>query len=205
MKNISLLLVLLAAFFLTACNKKSDSQEQSRPSKTIQQSNTKDGNDSSPQSDEKPQTFTLTDIDERDLTLTIEGNTATFRNIVQPLVLINFFATWCPPCRAELPDLSQLQKNHAKELFVIGVLVNDEQNSTQLRLFMKTYGANYFISHTKDNENLTAHIIKKLKLPENFPIPLSILYRNGKFFRYYEGAMPIEMIENELKQALKQP
>ena len=127
------------------------------------------------------------------------------RDIDQSLILINFFATWCPPCRGELPDLSQLQRKQAKNLFIIGVLVNDEQNSTQLRHFMEKYGANYYISYAEANNELAALMIKELKLSENFPIPLSVLYKDGEFYRYYEGAMPIEMMENELKQALKRP
>ena len=92
-----------------------------------------------------------------------------------------------------------------KDLFVVGVLVNDEQNSTQLRRFMEKYDVSYFISHVSDNNDLAAVVIKKLKLPENFPIPLSVLYKDGRLYRYYEGAMPIEMLENELMQAIKQP
>ena len=199
MKNISLLLSLLLVFFLTACSKKEDQRELSISSVV------EDVNQSSLHEEEAARSFVLTDVDGRELNITVDGDTMSFQNVEQPLLLMNFFATWCPPCKGELPDLSQLQKKHMKDLFVIGVLVNDEQNSTQLRRFMKKHDIGYFISHASDNDNLAAIVIKKLKLPENFPIPLSVLYKNGKLYRYYEGAMPIEMLENELMQAIKQP
>ena len=204
MKNISLLLSLLLVFFLTACSKKDERREQTTPNIT-EDINQSDLNQSSLQTEDVTRSFVLTDVDGRDLNITVDGDTMIFQNIEQPLLLMNFFATWCPPCKGELPDLSHLQKKHVKELFVVGVLVNDEQNSTQLRRFMEKHNANYFISHSSDNDELAKEIIRRLKLPENFPIPLSILYKNGKLYRYYEGAMPIEMIENELKQAIRQP
>jgi thiol-disulfide isomerase/thioredoxin len=41
------------------------------------------------------------------------------------VVLINFWATWCAPCRAEIPDLIELQKAYAKDVAVLGVVVMD--------------------------------------------------------------------------------
>jgi len=203
MKNISLLLSMLLVFFLTACSKKDERREQTVPN-PIEDINRSDANQSSLQKEEAVRSFMLTDVDGRDLNITVDSGTMIFQNIEQPLLLMNFFATWCPPCKGELPGLSHLQKKHVKDLFVVGILVNDEQNSTQLRRFMEKHDVNYFISHASDNDELATEIIRRLKLPENYPIPLSILYKNGKLYRYYEGAMPIEMIENELKHAIKQ-
>ena len=197
MQGISLLFILVLFFSLSGCGKKSSNEENATMPVTEKRA-TQENNKTS-------RSFILTDVDERELNITIEGSRALSRDIDQSLILINFFATWCPPCRGELPDLSQLQRKQAKNLFIIGVLVNDEQNSTQLRHFMEKYGANYYISYAEANNELAALMIKELKLSENFPIPLSVLYKDGEFYRYYEGAMPIEMMENELKQALKKP
>lgn len=192
MRSFYLFLPLLLLFMITACSEKKESYEdnKSKISEAIE-------------SNQSTQSFLLKDIDERELNITASGKDFQFDNIDQELVLINLFATWCPPCKGELPDLSRLQRKYAKELFVVGILVNDETNSTQLRAFMEKYGANYYISYTNANSALAEKITKNLGLPENYPIPLSILYVNGKLFRYYEGAMPIEMMENELKKALK--
>ena len=212
-KGTSLFLTLSLLFILTACGQKSTPEEETSAQmntttqvaaeENISLSEYKELEHEEPE--QTPQTFILTDIDERDLNMTLDGKQMTFQDIDQSLVLLNFFATWSPPCKGEVPELSHLQKKNAKDLFVIGVLVNDDLNSTELRHFMEKYDANYFISYSEANSDLAARIIKSLKLPENFPIPLSLLYKDGRLFRYYEGAMPIEMIENELKQALKQP
>jgi len=195
MKSISLFFVLLLLFVFSGCGKKTQTKESTTIQSPAKKTSTQEDNRSS-------HSFILTDIDERELNITIKGRQIFSRDIDQSLLLLNFFATWCPPCRGELPDLSQLQRKHAKDLFIVGILVNDEQNSTQLRHFMEKYGANYYISHAEANNDLATLTIKELNISENFPIPLSILYKNGEFYRYYEGAMPIEMMENELKQAL---
>ncbi len=199
MKSASLLLLILLIFGLSGCSKQRDREKNA----TILPAETEKTEESNISTSSR--SFLLTDIDNRELNITITGKRIESHDFDQPLLLLNFFATWCPPCRGELPDLSQLQRKHAKNLFIVGILVNDEQNSTQLRHFMEKYGANYFISYAKTNDELAAIAIKELNLPENFPIPLSILYKDGTFYRYYEGAMPVEMMENELKQALKKP
>ena len=200
MKSAAILLSLLLLFTLMGCSKKGESEENA----TI--ASQKEGNVSRFGSSlsSRGRSFFLKDIDDRELNITIGEKEIESRDIDQSLILLNFFATWCPPCRGELPDFSQLQRKYAKDLFIIGILVNDEQNSTQLRSFMERYGANYFISYSKTNDELSAQVIRDLNLSENFPIPLSVLYNNGKFYRYYEGAIPVEMMENELRQVLGQ-
>ena len=195
MKSTSFHLIVVLLFALSGCSKKSDMEKNATMLPTEAAKTGKNSTSS--------HSFILRDIDERELNITIKGKQVESRDFDQPLLLLNFFATWCPPCRGELPDLSQLQRKHAKDLFIVGILVNDEQNSTQLRHFMEKYGANYYISHAKANNDLAALTIKELNISENFPIPLSILYKNGEFYRYYEGAVPIEMMENELEQVLK--
>jgi len=43
-----------------------------------------------------------------------------------------------------------------------------------------------------------------LELPENFSIPLTVMYLNGEYFTHYEGSVPVEMIEYDIQQAKKQ-
>ncbi|WP_456451751.1 TlpA disulfide reductase family protein, partial [Hydrogenimonas sp.] len=69
----------------------------------------------------KPTAFTFKEGDKTiRAKLTDEG--ADF-NVTEPIVMIDFFATWCPPCRAEIPHLVNLQNKYAGKLKIIGVLV----------------------------------------------------------------------------------
>lgn len=56
----------------------------------------------------------------------IDGQLIRLGDLRGKVVLINFWATWCPPCRAEIPDLIQLQRKYKDRLVVLGVSEDDD-------------------------------------------------------------------------------
>src|SRR2546430_2645223 len=77
--------------------------------------------------------FTARDLDGRQI------STAAFNGKV---VLINFWATWCPPCRAEIPDLVALQDKYQDHLQVIGIS-EDEGGPDVVRRFVADHKITY--------------------------------------------------------------
>jgi thiol-disulfide isomerase/thioredoxin len=55
----------------------------------------------------------------------LEGRTHTSADWSGKVVLLNFWATWCPPCRAEIPDLIALQKKYPDQIVVVGISEDD--------------------------------------------------------------------------------
>ena len=82
--------------------------------------------------------FIARDLDGR------EVSTASLRGKV---VLINFWATWCPPCRAEIPDLIALQEKYKDRLQIIGIS-EDEVSPAVVKRFATEHQMNYPIVMT---------------------------------------------------------
>jgi thiol-disulfide isomerase/thioredoxin len=73
----------------------------------------------------------------------IEGRTVRLSDYRDKVVLINFWATWCPPCRAEIPDLVRLQREYGKDgLQIIGVTYPPERRA-RVRRFTRGLKVNY--------------------------------------------------------------
>jgi thiol-disulfide isomerase/thioredoxin len=150
---------------------------------------------------QQPTTFILQDNNQT-ITATLALKGLTFHT-KEPLVLLNFFATWCPPCRAEIPHLVNLQKKYRDKLKIVAILV-EEKGSDQLQEFIQTHEINYFVSNSKDNMALAKTTADMLHQPPNFSIPMMVLFINGKYFRHYIGMIPEEMLESDIKEALKE-
>jgi thiol-disulfide isomerase/thioredoxin len=59
------------------------------------------------------------------------------------VVLVNFWATWCPPCREEIPALIHLQDQYKDRLQIIGISMDDEDDADNVAKFAKQAGINY--------------------------------------------------------------
>jgi len=180
--------IIASLFLWTGCSDK----DSDTPTTDVQ-----DQNRSTP----KPKTtFNITDIDHRSTTISMVENRIHIAEFTQPLIMLNIFATWSPPSCGMVPYLDALQKKYPKELFVIGIVANSGINNSDLRAFMKTHNASYFISNSKENDSLAQKLAKFLKLEANYPVPLTILFKNGEYTMHYVGATPIEMIKADIEQ-----
>jgi len=134
----------------------------------------------------------------------VDKNRFIINDVKQPIVLVNFFSTWCPPCRGQIPYFEDLRKKYKKELFVAGILVNDDANATKLEQFYTKYYIDYFVSNDIENEYVTAKVTEALKLDDNFTLPLTVLYKNGNYYTHYEGPVPVEMIDHDIRTAIEE-
>lgn len=148
----------------------------------------------------KPETFAF----DENHTVTVSSQKVIFHKSEQPIVIVNIFSTWCPPCIGEIAYLNDLQKKYHKELFITGVLTHDILDQPALETFVSKHQVNYFISNSTHNDAFANLLARTLRLPKNFSIPLTVMYVEGKYFTHYEGAVPVEMVEYDIQQARKQ-
>ena len=78
--------------------------------------------------------FTVTDLD---------GKTVSFADLKGKVVLVNFWATWCPPCRAEIPDLIALQEKYRDTLVVLGISEDEDATPQAVKAFGVAQKMNY--------------------------------------------------------------
>ena len=203
MKISTSIFLLFITLLFTACNE--NKKKIVDASLTPIESNTpviiRDKKPAAPKED--PHIYLLSDTNAKDLNVTLKEQRLSIDGVKEPIVLLNFFAPWSAPCRAELPQLDSLQKKYKKNLFVLGIVVDEKQDKTEFRYLMKKLNINYYLSISKKNQRFITAMKRSLKLVDNFPIPLSVLYINGVYHRLYEGAMPREMLEYEVKQAIQ--
>ncbi|PYR37811.1 MAG: hypothetical protein DMF89_15820 [Acidobacteria bacterium] len=116
--------------------------------------------------------FTVTDI---------EGRTISSESLRGKIVLVNFWATWCPPCRAEIPDLIRLQSKYRDRLIVLGIS-EDEVGIEVVKAFAEAQHMNYPIAMT--SPELRKIFRGVVALPTTF-----VIDREGKVVQKHVGLL----------------
>lgn len=116
----------------------------------------------------------------------LEGKTFTLESKKGKVVLINLWATWCGPCRAEMPHLVEMQNKYKdKDFEVLGLNV-DEEPVEAVKAFSEEMKLNYFLGFADDK--MTTEI---MKLSRQQGIPQSVLInREGQTAGVFFGANP---------------
>ncbi len=81
----------------------------------------------------------------------LQGNTRNLKDYRGKLVMLNFWATWCPPCRAEMPSMEQLYQEMRGEDFVM-LAVNLREGRTKVAGFTEEEGYNFPVLLDKDGQ-----------------------------------------------------
>jgi thiol-disulfide isomerase/thioredoxin len=133
-----------------------------------------------------PLNYTLKDMNGVDVKL------SSFKGKV---ILLNFWATWCGPCKAEIPALVELQKQYSKDLVVLGLSVDDTVEK------MKPYAAQYKINYPL-LVGLGRDDVQEAFGPL-WGIPVSfIIGRDGRICKKHMGIAPKAQFEREIKALL---
>src|ERR1041384_2690070 len=126
----------------------------------------------------------------------LDGRAVRLSDYRGKVVLINFWATWCPPCRAEMPDLVRLQREHGKEgLQIIGITYPPEQKA-RVKKFVRSIKVNYPIVLG------TREIKARFSSDETLPITV-VINRDGKVSEIISGILLPEEFEEKIKPLLK--
>ena len=145
----------------------------------------------------KREKITLNDVDGKAIIVTSTEKGFTFSGFENKVILVNFFTTWCSPCKAEIPHLINLQEKYKENLVIISVLLEENKSNEEMQNFMKFNAINYIITNGTENFEFAKNVggVKN--------IPLMFLYdKEGNYSTHYVGAIPEEMIDADIKKVL---
>jgi thiol-disulfide isomerase/thioredoxin len=197
--------ILLISIFQGCANSEEKSDSKNQETTTVV---TQESNNQITKNLVSKKIYTLQGVESGKIEVEKEGNSFRVIGGETRLVLFDFFTTWCPACRAVAPHLSNIQAKYPKEIAVIGVLIEEGKSNKDIINFKHKYKADYIISNaTTDKYNfgnfkLSNDIAALLRQPRSFPIPLLVMLKDGEYFTHYVGAVPEEMIESDIKEAL---
>jgi cytochrome c biogenesis protein CcmG/thiol:disulfide interchange protein DsbE len=132
--------------------------------------------------------FKLTGLDGKPLTLAGSKGKVT---------LLNFWATWCGPCRAEIPDLVELQNKYKDRLQILGLVVDDDDQDA-IREFAEKFGINYPVAIAGNDIRFQYGGIAAL--PTSF-----VLDAEGRIVQKHEGLRDPVLYETEIRSLLGLP
>lgn len=100
---------------------------------------------------------------------TLAGDTVSLEGLRGQAVLLNIWATWCPPCREEMPELQALEEEYGpRGLRVVGVSIDGRGAEDAVRHFLEDYGIGFTILHDPDER--VARAFRTAGVPETFLI-----------------------------------
>lgn len=127
----------------------------------------------------------------------LEGKEISLAASKGKVILLNFWASWCGPCRAEIPGLIDLQKKYNDRVQIIGLIVDDD-DETEVRNVVRSEAINYPVAFTTSQVRLDYGGIAAL--PTVF-----VINPEGRVVQKHVGLFDPELYETEVRALLNLP
>lgn len=172
-----LFLLILNIIFFTGCDLGKDGTQIEQPDKKTE--------------------FQLKTTDEKIININLVNDKIIIKDYNQKIILLNFFATWCPPCKSEIPNLVKLQNDYKNDFIVISILLEDMKTIEELKKFIKDFNINFTVTNCLENFDLAKSLGGIKSIPTMF-----LVDKQGTIFQKYVGLVPSEMLEIDIKKLL---
>jgi thiol-disulfide isomerase/thioredoxin len=121
----------------------------------------------------------------------LNGNTISTVALKGKVIIVNFWASWCPPCREEIPELVDLQNKYKDQVQIIGVSMDEDASPAEVNAFAAKAGINYPVVMGKD---IAGEYGGVPALPTSF-----VVNKDGGVVQKHVGILQPEEIEAEVR------
>jgi peroxiredoxin len=169
---------MIFALTITGCNKKADEN------KTTEDLGNYAPNGKGAVEKQAPD-FTLTSTDGKNIKLS---------DYKGKIIIVDFWATWCPPCKRGIPDLIEIQNEYKNDVVVIGISV-DSDTKNNVEPFMQSIGINYPVVYAN------SEVVQAYGGIESIPTSF-IIDQKGNIVDQHTGLVPKAEFTTVLKKLL---
>ncbi len=113
------------------------------------------------------------------------------KNDTKPIILLNFWATWCSECRKEMPELVEFYDKYKDKVTLIGLSLDDSKE--EVKNFMKLSHVNFPIYMA--DKKLSQHLMIN-------GIPVTFIFKNGKYVKYHLGSYSYSQLTSDVDSLL---
>lgn len=149
--------------------------------------------------------FNLKTFEGNALDVEIIDQTWYFKGFENKAILLNFFGTWCPPCKAELPQLNKIRAELNNDFEVIALDIGNRDGSVntpeELAAFVEKYKIKFPVTRGTQNNEIFMGLGG---LNPSGSIPFSVLFdKNGKFIKPYIGIISEKQLHEDVMKLIK--
>ena len=188
-------IILISSFILVGCEN-SNAQQKAKKIKNKAQKSVQKKTKSKSKAPTLAPNFTLADL---------EGNWVSLEEMKGKVVLLNFWGTWCGPCRKEIPAFIKLMEKYQKDgLEIVGVTLSSG-SSDNIQSFADKWGINYtLLTDIEGNETqvVTSNYGKATGQRINGIPTTFIIDRQGYIRQRYVGPRPEKVFAKDLQNYL---
>jgi peroxiredoxin len=133
----------------------------------------------------------------------LNGKIHTMNDFRGQILVLNFWATWCPPCVEEAPKLSNVYGRYKSRGIHVVSIALDKDSLNLLNQFVKKNGIAYPV--LVGNEQILANLSTASKGQSFKGIPATLIFdRKGQIYKRFDGSFDLEQLEESLQTLLNQ-